>query len=379
MKNRKLVIAFDANPITQSNITGIGEYEKRLVEALSKYSNSNVQLIGYYYNFFGRKKSIDLPRLRNVTYKAIKLYPGGLVNALRRLGLEVPVEFLIKSRCDVALFPNYLTQPSLFGAQIVVFVHDLTYVLYPDFMADKNQKDLARYVPKSLSRSKSLITISKSTESQIIEEYAYDKEILVTPIPYTIKNSSTRITIDEVQKKYPIKNNYVLSVGTIEPRKNIIGLIDGFSSNDELKNKFSLVLCGKKGWKSDKIFERIALAKKEGISIIITGYVSDDVKKCLYENCAAVVLPSFYEGFGMPILEALAYKKPLALSDIKVFHEVAGDAGYYFALNSSKSMSDIILKATRSRTNKNNSPYSKITWEDIANKLLQHFEKISKT
>jgi glycosyltransferase involved in cell wall biosynthesis len=170
-----------------------------------------------------------------------------------------------------------------------------------------------------------------------------------------------------------------LSVGTIEPIKNIIGLIDGFSSNDELKNKFSLVLCGKKGWKSDKIFERIAQAKEEGVSITITGYVSDDVKKCLYENCAAVVLPSFYEGFGMPILEALAYKKPLALSDIEVFHEVAGNAGYYFALNSSKSMSDIILKATRSRTNKNNSPYSKITWEDIANKLLQHFEKISKT
>lgn len=373
MKNNKLTILFDANPIANKNKTGIGIYSTELLRSLAEVGDESVHIYAYYFNFLGRKR-IQMPAASNITYKKVVLYPGALVNLLRRLGIELPVEFFTKKAGDFVIFPNYLTHPSLFGAKIIPIVHDLTHVLFPQYMSAKNQADLEKFVPKSLARSKVLITISKSTKNDILKTYKYDKPILITPIPFN-KYSGDFFTLDKLMTKYKIKKDYILFVGTLEPRKNLMILLKAFEINNELSKKFSLVLCGGVDWKYEETLNKIVQLVEKGISIATTGYVDEKTKNSLYKNCAVFTMPSQYEGFGMPIIEASEYKAPLALSDIPVFHEVAGSSAIYFNQNSAGDIAAALLSAYK-KPIRYGSLLENYTWNQNAQLILDILRKI---
>ena len=121
-----------------------------------------------------------------------------------------------------------------------------------------------------------------------------------------------------------------------------------FESNVALTEDYSLVLCGKLDWKYEDTLKKYNDLIEKGLSVISTGFVDESTKNTLYENCAVFVLPSHYEGFGMPIVEAAYFNAPLALSDIPVFREVAGSSAQYFDPNDSLDIAEKILKASRS-------------------------------
>ncbi len=364
MKNKRIIIGFDANPAAQQNLTGIGAYTQRLMYALAK-ENENIEFVGYYFDFLGKKNPKNLPQAKNISYKRVILYPGKIVNLLRRLGIDLPVELFLKTKCDYLLFPNYLSSPSLFKSKTIPVVHDLTHLYYPEFMSDKNQNDLKRFLPKTLSRSSSLITVSESTKKDVIKEYGYEKPILVTPIPYKKNTNVEIINKPELIKKYGCKENYILFVGTLEPRKNIIKLLEAFEQSDWLNKDFSLVLCGGTDWKFEEVVKKIEKLKQKGLSIVHTGFVEARMRDSLYAHCSVFVSPSHYEGFGMPLLEALSYNRPLAVSDIPIFHEVAENSAIYFDQNSSGSIAEGIHKALTVKTS-SKPTYLKLNWEIIA-------------
>lgn len=325
-----MTIIFDANPFATNKKTGVGHYSEQLLKSLAENYQSDIKIVAYYYNFLGRKK-YSLPECQNVTYRQIRLVPIQLVNLLRRIYIEVPVELLAKCRGDVAIFPNFLAQPSIFKTPKYIVLHDLSYIDHPEYVSDKNRRDLLRFVPKSIKRSRKIVTVSEVSKSTIANFYNISpNNILVTPIPPEEKVNLTNDEVSMVLNEFEIKKPYLLYLGTLEPRKNIINLIEAYCNNKMLYENYSLVLAGKMDWKYEEIAQSISKKQEEGYSIIYCGYVSDTQRAALYSGASVFVFPSLYEGFGMMILESMQYKVPVAISDIPVFHEVAKNSAAYF-------------------------------------------------
>jgi glycosyltransferase involved in cell wall biosynthesis len=185
--------------------------------------------------------------------------------------------------------------------------------------------------------------------------------ILVTPIPPDKKIDLSEEEISKIISGFSIKKPFLLYLGTLEPRKNIIGLVTAYTSNSALSQNYTLVLAGKMDWKYEEIAQTIKKKQEEGYDIVYCGYVSDKQRAALYSQASVFVLPSFYEGFGMMILESMQYKVPLAISDIDVFHEVAHNSAFYFDPTNSENMSNAISKLLQ---NKQESDKLVDTYED---------------
>ncbi len=378
---RKLIIAFDARAVARSNKSGIGYYTYGAIQALSDFYPEELELVGHYYNFLGRKSvPKDMPHGQNIRYKTSYLLPEKLVNLLRRFSIEFPFELLTKTRADVHFFPDYLTHHSLFRTPCVCTIHDLTYLDMPETVSARNRQDLRRFVPKSIRRSHTLATISAVAADRIREVYKTKKDIRITYTPPSLPSVSAQAAQDIV-RELNISNNYLLFVGTIEPRKNIVNLIKAFELLPEtFRKKYQLVLAGGSGWNNEAILEAINKARSEGLEIITPGYVSDEQKAALYQSATAFVFPSYYEGYGIPPLEAMACNTPVVVSDIPVLREVCGDAAEYCkpeAKSIAQSLQIILEDKKRAHelTEKGKTQVKKYSWESVARTLYTAFTK----
>lgn len=331
MKNKKIRIVFDASPLL-ANKTGIAYYIERLVVSLAKQYPDDVELIGFYYNFLGRRSSSHFPTAPNLRYHGVYFIPSKIIYQLRRWNIEIPVEFLTHTRADFILFTNFLGYPKLMRTPSAPVVHDLTYLDLPDYVSAKLRGDLTRFIPKEILRSKFVVTVSEFSKKNIASTYHINPDdILVTPIPPGKPVFHDQKTRDETLKKLGINHPFIAFVGTIEPRKNIIKLIRAYMQlPQKLRDKYALVIAGRIGWNCEAEEAELAKAAREGYNIKHLGYISDHEREVLYQSATLFATASHYEGFGMPILEAMSYGTPCAISDIPVFHEVGGTAANYF-------------------------------------------------
>lgn len=328
----KLNVLFDAGPIIQNAKTGIGYYTEQLIESLVYYNPNSLSLSGYYFDFLGtrKQKANNLYRFKR---RPIRFVPGKLLSAWRKTGTQPFLEMFVPViENDVLLFTNYVSLPSIKKRPTALIVYDLSFLDCPEFVQGRNLDFLRRFCPPSVRQADLIITISHFTKDRI-QHYFPDlkAKIIVTPIPPAHNNLPKRPLSQKLDDMGVKKNKYILYLGTIEPRKNINNLITAYAKlPHKIQDEYSLVLAGGKGWNDEAILGQIAELKGKGLSIIQTGYISDEDKDALFANASCFVLPSHYEGFGMPILEAMQYSIPIAVSDIPVFHEVAGSVAQYF-------------------------------------------------
>jgi glycosyltransferase involved in cell wall biosynthesis len=373
-------IVFDANPIAIGKKTGVGMYTQRLIVALAE-TYPDTKFVGYYFNFLGRKK-VDLPKAKNIAYKPIVLYPGRVLYLLRRFGINIPVEFLAKTNADIALYPNFLSQPSLNKVKSFAVLHDLSFIDHPEYASDRNRKDLERFIPKTIERCSGIITVSEVSKQTITSTYNYPaNKILVTPIPPEKKHEVSDKKATALINKFGVKKPYVLYLGTLEPRKNLITLLEAYEQNTELNSDCELVLAGGTDWKFEQILAKIKDMQKAGLRVTHCGYVSNDERAAFYQNASLFVLPSHFEGFGMMILEAMQYDVPVAASNLPVFHEIAGDAIEYFDKDSPNDISKTLLRIL------NNAPLRKVlsqkskkvlagySWSKVAESLYKYMSE----
>jgi glycosyltransferase involved in cell wall biosynthesis len=376
-------IIFDATSIATNKKTGVGYYSEQLLKSLASNYMNDIKVVAYYYNFLSRN-NYSLPEYENVIYKQIRLVPVQLVNLLRRLHIEIPVELLAKSRGDVAIFPNFLAQPSIFKMPKYIVLHDLSYIDHPEYVSDKNRHDLLRFVPKSIKRSRKIVTVSEVSKNTIANFYNITpNNILVTPIPPEKKVNLTNDEVSMVQNAFEIKKPYLLYLGTLEPRKNIINLIEAYCNNKMLYENYSLVLAGKMDWKYEEIAQSISKKQEEGYSIIYCGYVSNTQRAALYSGASVFVFPSLYEGFGMMILESMQYKVPVAISDIPVFHEVAKNSAAYFDPKNSDNIASVISdllqnkKISSGLIDTYDTTLDMYSWKDNADKIINEIRDVA--
>jgi alpha-1,3-rhamnosyl/mannosyltransferase len=378
-KTKKLRILFDANPLMTQR-TGVGHYTARLVENLAAEGKDDTELIGFYYNFFGRKIPPSSPRAKNLHYRPILFLPGPFVNLLRRFGIEIPVELLALTRADFVLFPNFLSHPSLFKTPSAPVIHDIAFLDFPQFGSDKAVRDLTRFVPKTLKRSKFVITVSEFSKRRISETYNVPSDSIITTfIPPQPQQDTQAERRTQLLDALSITKPYVFFMGTLEPRKNIVSLLDAYTLlSEDARHKYSLVLAGKLDWKYQDTKAKLESLQASGYDIHYLGYVDDEQQAALYQGASLFVLPSRYEGFGMQILETLSYGVPCAVSDIPVFHEVGGDAVTYFDQNDPVAIASAIDKSL-------NSPHDaemlrdyvkgRPGWSEVSRNVLEHIRQ----
>ncbi len=267
--------------------------------------------------------------------------------------------------------------------KFVLTIHDLAIKKLKTVGSFKNTIIQKLFVRRSLKHANKIIAVSKATEKDIIDLYRIPAEKIKVIYNGTSAGKELNISEEEenaIQEKFDIKENpYLFFVSTIEPRKNIETLIMAF---DYIKRKepsnLKLIIAGGLGWKYQKVLE---LKEKSEYKedIIMPGYISKEEKKYLYEHTECFVYPSLYEGFGLPILEAMANKALVVTSFISSIPEVGGNAAFYYdgVLNYGElgnKILEVIHLSEEEKADKINQgleQVKKFTWEKCTKEILE--------
>ncbi len=214
--------------------------------------------------------------------------------------------------------------------KLVTHVHDVSFAAHPEWIALRDRFFLNLLIPRSLRRSEKIIAPSIFTRTEIVKFYPYTQE-KVAVIPNAVGEEWLRFSLDDtsreiVRKKYKLPERYIIATGTMQPRKNIPYLIKMWRDRPKELQSVGLVLTGNPlGHHVDA-----GIQPQYTQDIIFTGYVDVHELRALLAGAELLVFPSLYEGFGIPILEAFAAYVPVMASDIPPFHEVGGEAVYFF-------------------------------------------------
>lgn len=307
----------------QSIITspaGVGRYTYQLVKALAGQELPPEMEINLSYFDFKRRYDGSPVAYDKFAAKGIRWMPGRFYNYLWKKFHFPPLNWLL-GNYDVYHFTNFALPPMSRG-KFVVSVHDLGFVRYPQYIEPKNLAFLRAELPRSLRRADRIITISKFTKQELMELFRVPEEkIAVTYMG--MDERFRRMEDPEVRKRYNLPPLYVLHVGTLEPRKNIEGLLRAFRLCRLADYK--LVLAGGRGWLYGEIFrlvKELNLAER----VMFLGYVQEEDLPAIYSMARLFVFPSFYEGFGMPPIEAMACGVPVVAARGSSLSEVLADA-----------------------------------------------------
>lgn len=301
--------------------SGIGTYTYELAKRMC--AQDDVEFCGVLFNFLGRNDNrasldgIEMPVQIN------KLFPYGIY---RRIWRAFPLSYdkLFPQSADLSVFFNYIVPPQIKG-KVITTVYDMTYLRYPETMDKRNFRRISRDIAYSVKRSCRIVTISEFSKREIVELLGIPEEKI--SVVYSAPSFTEKIAaIDDVRKRFSICKPYILYVGTIEPRKNLVRLLNAFSLlKAETNLPHQLVLAGGSGWANEEIYETA-----KGLScandIIFTGYLSTEDKNSLYQHADLFVFPSLYEGFGMPPLEAMHFGCPVVCANAASLPEIVGDA-----------------------------------------------------
>lgn len=307
--------------------TGIGHYANNLVRNLALLPVEGT--IEAFYFSSGRSKNRLGLAGGSVTERAITFPPGRLVQFLWKRFSFPKVDMFLRN-ADVFHFPNFVSRP-VRAAKVVVTIPDLSFMRFPQFTEPKNLAFLRRHVPLSIERADKIIAISEFTRKEIAAFFPAAKDkVTVTPLGVSPDFSPRRDREEQerIQRKYGLPEEYILFVGTLEPRKNLMSLLKAFELFREESTEHEpirLVVAGMKGWLYDRTMTHIR-KMPPGMDPIMTGYVEDNDLPSLYSFAKMAVVPSFYEGFGLPCLEAMACGTPLICSNTSSLPEVVGDA-----------------------------------------------------
>lgn len=317
-----MIIGIDANEANIKNRVGIGGFAFEILRELylQEQINQNLNFTIYLKDSPNR----DLPKEKN-GWKYRKIGPKRFWTQLA-LPLDL---YLHKPRPDV-FFSTTHYAPRFCSVSSVISVMDLSYIHYPYLFKKTDFYQLKLWTSYSIRQAKRIITISNSSKDDIIKYYNLepDKVKVIYPGTKKISNLKTQISnVDKLREKYKLTKKYILFVGTLQPRKNIERLVEAFAKfkSEDLE----LVIIGKKGWMYEEILKSPQKFKVEN-HVKFLDYVPDEDMPEFYKNAIFFVLPSLYEGFGLPVLEAMKYGCPVLASNVSSLPEAGGQAALYF-------------------------------------------------
>lgn len=325
-------VIMDSRALTKDIGSGVGWYTKQLIESLIKYTNLEVWA---WYNAFKKDAVRNVLPKFNLPTQPIKItrWPNKILKTILYSPLSpfLPLDLII-GNADIfhAPSPIYGLPPAQ-KIKRVVTIHDLTFLTHPETHSEHDLV-MAKSIKKTVDQADAIIAVSKNTKKDLMEllNVPEEKIFVVYEAPREIfrKQKTERDGLGN----WSIKKPYLLYVGNIEPRKNLVRLIKAFeqfsSSLPSIPSSPSLVLAGSPAWKSDEIIKTVENSPIRE-KIILTGYVNDSELLTLYNNTVALFYVPLYEGFGLPILEAMACGCPMVTSNTSSLPEVGGEVAEY--------------------------------------------------
>jgi len=353
--------------VLSNQLTGIGRYCYELISQLKKTNNLELFL-------FSPAPIIQDEEFRNKLY----IYEANFTSRLgRMIWSQTYLPYLAnKSNIDIFWGTSHRL-PQLLHKTIpkVVTIHDLVWNKYPETMRPLSYLMERMLMPPALKAADIIVADSFSTANDIIDfdQNLKNKVEIVHLAPFS----------KAINQNPHIKKPYILFVGTIEPRKNLERLIKAFAVlPNSLKKTYQLVICGGSGW-GNVIIEKIIQESGLQEEVVITGYVTDNELSNFYKNAYCLAMPSLYEGFGLPILEAHNFGIPVITSRISSMPEVAGEGAIYVdplsITDISRGLREIlenpaIHNKLSSLARENIKLFS---WEKTAEQMINIFQKIA--
>ena len=308
-------IGIDARPLTYEKPAGISRYLYNVITNISE----NIKDDNEYYLFAHRE--IKLAGYLDDRFRKI-IIPGrvgtlwcryGLNKELKKYGLDVfwGTEHIVPKRLDKS-------------TKSIVTVYDLSLIIEPRWGEWKNSLIQNTFAKSSIRGADRIIAISKSTKEDLSSLFNIDKK-RIEVIYCGMDQPSVASDSEGEAPGY----NYFLYLGTIEPRKNVANIVKAFEDyKDKSGTNTKLVIAGRNGWKYKPILKAIDDSRYNQ-DIIRLGYITNEEKNKLLKHCKGFVFPSYYEGFGIPVLEAMQFGVPVITTRTSSLPEVAGDAGFY--------------------------------------------------
>lgn len=365
-----MILGIDANEANVKNRMGSGVYAANLLHEFSKSKKHQFVI------YLKEKPLEDLPHeSSNFKYKIF-----GPKRLWTRFAL--PIKLAFGPKIDIFFTLGHYG-PHFSRAPYAITIFDLSYLHYPALFNKSDLYQLVNWSKHSVINSKHIFTISQSSKKDIVKNYNVNPaKVTVTYPGYDTKRFKPQpnAKIEATKKKYEIQGNYIIFVGTLQPRKNIERLIIALSNLiQDTRYRIQdtqLVIVGKKGWLYEPIFEKVQKLKLKD-QVIFTNYVPDVDLSALISGAKVYVLPSLWEGFGIPVIEAQACGVPVVVSNVSSLPEIVGEGailinpesvdsiatGLQKVLTNPKTRSDLVAKGFKN--------IKRFSWQICADQTLK--------
>ncbi len=363
-------IAFLADAL-DLQYAGIHIYTREMIKAVTELDRSNEYFI------VRSKKGGEFKHAEEIV---VPIKPIPLHFRLRQF-TQIPY-ILAQQKMDVVVEPGHFG-PFNLPSRIkrITVIHDLTPLLFPAFHIRTSQFFHKVFLPSIMKRATHVVTNSEYTKQDVVNYFPVTKN-KTTAILLGKDESFRPIKNASVLEKYKIPSNYFLYVGTLEPRKNLHVLLKAYekfrSQNEET---YALVLVGKKGWRIDEFIELLEQSPYRK-DIILPGYVERAELPVLYTMATLFIYPSLYEGFGLPILEAMSCGTPVITSDVSSLPEVGEKAAFYFDPHSDEELCSLLLRLANDEelcakhSERSLAQAAKFSWQKAGKELMDLFNRL---
>jgi len=291
---------------------------------------------------------------------------------------------LHKAKIDVYHGPNYVL-PILGDTGMVLTAYDMISFATPEWYKRISRFRVQRLLKMSVKRAHKIITGSENSKRDIIKILGVPKEkvrVVYIGVDDIYKPVNDKHQLDSAKVRYKIAGRFILHVGSLSPRKNIPQLIDAYNRLPaEILEEYQLVIVGKRSWKADEIFAKVKQLRLED-KVVFTGFVEDRDLPLLMNRAALLALPSLYEGFGIPPLEAMACGTPVVASNTSSIPEVVGNAALLFDPYNVEEMADAMHRALTDeqlRSDLRQKGFERVkqfSWERAARETLAVYEEV---
>lgn len=327
-------IGIDIRSLAGPVKTGVGEYTVELILNILQQDKKN----NYYLFYNSFKGDVDVsPLLKAENVYCVKTsWPNKLLSGslflFKRPYLNKVISKNLKKEVEIDLFysPNMHFTALSPGLPHIITIHDLSFVFFKNFFSMKRRIwHRCVRVKKQCQKASLILTPSENTKNDVVKFFGVDenKVRVIQPGISTLFLKQDTISAQKIKIKYGLPEKFIFFLGTIEPRKNIDGVIDAFllwQKKNSYAQEYKLIIAGAEGWKCSKLLERI----NENQKIRYVGYISPEEKRVFYELASVFIYPSFYEGFGFPVLEAMSVGTPVITSSRSSLPEVVGNAAF---------------------------------------------------
>jgi len=362
-----MIIGVDGNEANVEKKVGVSVYTLKLLEYFQKKAHSQLR----FKIFLKNLPLADLPPTND--FFQYEIVRGNFLWSQIFLPFKLWQNQFTKNKIQVFFSPAHYA-PRYSPCPIVTTIHDLSYFRFPQEFLKKDLYQLKNWTKYSVEKSQKIICVSQTTKKDLMKFYNTPEEKIT--VIYNGFEKNLVSSLDSARDYVEAGNKYILFVGTLQPRKNISTLIKAFGLFQQKYPDFKLVIVGKKGWLYENILNEIATTDFKD-KIILTNFVSDAELINYYKNAFCYVLPSFYEGFGIPVLEAMNYNCPVICSYTSSLPEIAGDAALYFDPESLQELAEklFLLKENKEikkeLIKKGKERLRKFSWEKCGEETLK--------